>query len=204
MVRELLMKKIVIIGSSGAGKSTFARELGSILKMKVFHLDRYFWQRGWRVKTRDTRIDILQEIVREKQWIIEGSYLSSSELHLHEADTIIFLDIPPLLCLWRLTKRHLAYRRRSRRDIPEGSTDKLTMSHILKVVTFPLEDRRTIKQKLRNYKSKQIIWLRSRKEVEDFLAQQKQDGDEKNPRVIAGEAYERMRLRPTLLTATLR
>ena len=204
MVRELLMKKIVIIGSSGAGKSTLARELGSILKMKVFHLDRYFWQRGWRVKTRDTRIDILQEIVREKQWIIEGSYLSSSELHLHEADTIIFLDIPPLLCLWRLTKRHLAYRRRSRRDIPEGSTDKLTMSHILKVVTFPLEDRRTIKQKLRNYKSKQIIWLRSRKEVEDFLAQQKQDGDEKNPRVIAGEAYERMRLRPTLLTATLR
>jgi len=149
-------------------------------------------------------MDILQDFVREKQWIIEGSYLSSSELHLHEADTIIFLDIPPLLCLWRLTKRHLAYRRRSRRDIPEGSTDKLTMSHILKVVTFPLEDRRTIKQKLRNYKSKQIIWLRSRKEVEDFLAQQKQDGDEKNPRVIAGEAYERMRLRPTLLTATLR
>ena len=204
MVRELLMKKIVIIGSSGAGKSTLARELGSILKMKVFHLDRYFWQRGWKRETRDTRMDILQDFVREKQWIIEGSYLSSSELHLHEADTIIFLDIPPLLCLWRLTKRHLAYRRRSRRDIPEGSTDKLTMSHILKVVTFPLEDRRTIKQKLRNYKSKQIIWLRSRKEVEDFLAQQKQDGDEKNPRVIAGEAYERMRLRPTLLTATLR
>ncbi len=198
------MKKIVIIGSSGAGKSTLARELGSILKMKVFHLDRYFWQRGWKRETRDTRMDILQDFVREKQWIIEGSYLSSSELHLHEADTIIFLDIPPLLCLWRLTKRHLAYRRRSRRDIPEGSTDKLTMSHILKVVTFPLEDRRTIKQKLRNYKSKQIIWLRSRKEVEDFLAQQKQDGDEKNPRVIAGEAYERMRLRPTLLTATLR
>jgi adenylate kinase family enzyme len=204
MVRELLMKKIVIIGSSGAGKSTFARELGSILKMKVFHLDRYFWQRGWRVKTRDTRIDILQEIVREQQWIIEGSYPSSSELHLHEADTIIFLDIPLLLCLWRLTKRHREYYGRSRRDIPAGSTDKLTMSHILKVVVFPLEGRRTIKQKLRNYKSKQIILLHSGKEVEDFLAQQKQDGDEKNPHVIAGEAYERMRLRPTLLTATLR
>ena len=149
-------------------------------------------------------MDILQDFVREKRWIIEGNYLSSSELLLREADTIIFLDIPPLVCLLRVMKRHLAYRRLSRRDIPEGSTDKLTMSHILKVVTFPLEDRRTIKQKLRNYKSKQIIWLRSRKEVEDFLAQQKQDGDEKNPRVIAGEAYERMRLRPTLLTATLR
>jgi len=186
------MKKIVIIGSSGAGKSTLARELGSILKIKVFHLDRFFWQRCWKRETSDTRIDILQDFVREKQWIIEGSYLSSSELHLHEADTIIFLDIPPLVCLLRVMKRHLAYRRRSRRDIPEGCTDKLTLLRILKVLTFPLHDRRTIKQKLRSYNSKRIIWLRSRKQVRDFLAQQKQDGDEKNPRVIAGKAYERM------------
>jgi len=192
VVRELLMKKIVIIGSSGAGKSTLARELGSILKIKVFHLDRFFWQRCWKRETSDTRIDILQDFVREKQWIIEGSYLSSSELHLHEADTIIFLDIPPLVCLLRVMKRHLAYRRRSRRDIPEGCTDKLTLLRILKVLTFPLHDRRTIKQKLRSYNSKRIIWLRSRKQVRDFLAQQKQDGDEKNPRVIAGKAYERM------------
>ncbi len=178
-VRELLMDKIVIIGSSGAGKSTLARELGSILKIKVFHLDRLFWQRGWKVKTRDTRIDILQELVRERQWIIEGTYLSSSELHLNAADTIIFLDIPPLLCFWRLTKRHRAYYGRSRRDIPEGCTDRLTERLILRVLTFPLDDRRTIKQKLRNYKSKQITWLRSGKEVEDFLAHLEQGTDGK-------------------------
>lgn len=165
------MDKIVIIGSSGAGKSTFARELGSILKIKVFHLDRCFWQRGWKVKTRDTRIDILHEIVRKERWIIDGTYLNSSELHLNVADTIIFLDIPPLLCLWRLTKRHRAYYGRSRRDIPEGCTDRLTELLILRVLTFPLHDRRTIKQKLRSYKSKQIIWLRSGKEIKDFLAQ---------------------------------
>jgi adenylate kinase family enzyme len=200
----VIMDKIAIIGPPGAGKTTLARELGSILKIKVFHLDRFFWQRGWKVKTRDTRIDILQEIVREKQWIIEGTYLSSSELHLNAADTIIFLDIPPLVCLWRLTKRHREYYGCSRRDIPEGCTDRLTKLLILRVLTFPFHDRRTLKQKLPNYKSKQIIQLHSRKEVDDFLAQQKQDGDEKNPRVIAGEPYERMRLRPTLLTATLR
>jgi adenylate kinase family enzyme len=166
------MDKIAIIGSSGAGKSTLARELGSILKIKVFHLDRFFWQRGWKVKTRDTRIDILQEIVREKQWIIEGTYLNSSELHLNAADTIIFLDIPPLVCLWRLTKRHREYYGCSRRDIPEGCTDRLTERLILRVLTFPLDDRRTLKQMLRSYKSKRIIWLRSGKEVKDFLAQQ--------------------------------
>ena len=187
IVRELLMERIVIIGSSGAGKSTLARKLSPMLKIKVFHMDRFFWQRRWKRETRDTRIDILQGLVREKRWIIEGSYLSSSEPRLEAADTIIFLDIPALMCLLRVMKRYLAYRRRPRRDIPEGCTDKLTLLHILKVLTFPLYGRRTIKQMLRNYNSKRIIRLRSRKEVKDFLAQLEQDGDEKIPPVIAGE-----------------
>jgi adenylate kinase family enzyme len=174
-----LLKKIVIIGSSGAGKTTLAKELGSILKIKVFHLDRLFWQRGWTGKTRETRIDILQEIVREKQWIIDGNYFSSSELHLDAADIIIFLDISPLMCLLHVMKRHREYRRRSRRDIPQGCTDRLTWLRILKVLTFPLHGQRTIMQKLRNYKSKQIVWLCSAKEVEDFLAQLEQDTEDK-------------------------
>ena len=84
------MDKIVIIGSPGAGKTTLARALGPLLKVKVFHLDRLFWQRDWKGKTTETRIDILQHLVQEKQWIIEGTYLSSSEPRLDAADTIIF------------------------------------------------------------------------------------------------------------------
>ena len=183
------MEKIAIIGSSGTGKTTLARELRPILKIKkVIHLDRLFWQRGWKGKTRDTRIDILQELVREKQWIIEGNYFSSSELHLDATDTllhldaadiIIFLDIPPLLCLQRVIKRHFNYHGLSRRDIPEGCTDKLTLRRMWKVLTFPLHGRRRLIQKLRDYESKRIIWLRSTEEVEDFLAQQEQDADDK-------------------------
>src|SRR5436305_13716253 len=104
------MEKIVIMGSSGAGKTTLARKLGPMLKINVIHLDRLFWECGWKAKTRETRIDILQKRIMEKQWIIEGTYLHISELHLKAADTIIFLDIPPLSCLCRLIKRHLEYR----------------------------------------------------------------------------------------------
>ena len=171
------MEKIVILGSSGAGKSTLARELSCMLNIKVYHLDRLFWQRGWKGKSKDTRIDILQDLVREKQWIIDGNYLSASPLHLNAADTIIFLDTSPLCCLWRLMKRHREYRRRPRRDIPEGCTDKLTWLRMLKVLTFLLHGRRTIKHILRKYNSKQIVQLRSGKEVKDFLAQQKRFAD---------------------------
>lgn len=89
-------------------------------------------------------------------------------------------------------KRHREYRKRSRRDIPEGCTDKLTRLRMLKVLTFPLHGRRTIKQKLRNYKSKKIFWLRSDKEVEEFLAQQVQDmDDERISSFIAPAAKEK-------------
>ncbi len=164
------MEKIVIIGPGGAGKTTLAQKLGSILNINVVHLDRILWQRDWKEIPRDTRIDIIQILVQEKQWIIDGTYLSTSELHLEAADTIILMDISPLVCLLRIIKRHKKFEGRSRRDIPMGSTDKLTLFLILKVLSFPFQGSRTIKQNLRTHKSKQIFWLRSLKEVKDFLA----------------------------------
>jgi adenylate kinase family enzyme len=63
------MRKIVIIGSPGAGKTTLAKELGSQLDIKVFHLDRLFWYPDWEKKTRDTRINILQDLLGNQQWL---------------------------------------------------------------------------------------------------------------------------------------
>ena len=75
------MNRIVIIGSPGSGKSTLARKLGRKLQIQVVHLDRIFWQPGWKEKPRNRRIEILQERIREKKWIIEGTYLDSSLSH---------------------------------------------------------------------------------------------------------------------------
>src|SRR5947209_7195042 len=182
-----MMDKIAIIGSPGAGKTTLAKDLGFILKMEAYHLERLFWQRGWKAKTRDKRKKILQKLVKKKQWIIEGTYLSSSEPRLEAADTIIFLDISSFLCLRRITKRYLEscflrtmkkwyeYQGRFRKihfrhDIPDGCTDKLTPYRMLKVLVFPFRGRKKITQKLHVYSSKRIIQLHSLEEVEKFLA----------------------------------
>lgn len=165
-----IMKRIAIIGPPGAGKSTLARELYCIHNIKVYHLDRIFWERGWKWKHRDTKKDILQEIVREKQWIIEGFYLKSSEPRLEAADTIIFLDMAPLLCLHRLLERHHKQHGRSRRDIPLECTDKLDLKLILRLLSFPFRERILLKRQLDIYgKTKDIIYLRSPEEVGAFL-----------------------------------
>ena len=114
------MDKIAIIGSPGAGKSTLAYQLGESLNIEIIYLDRYFWQSDWREKPRDARIEILQDLVRREQWIIEGTYLGASEPRLNAADTIIFLDIPPWLCLHRIRQRHNKYKGRSCPDVPDG------------------------------------------------------------------------------------
>lgn len=174
------MDKIVIIGASGAGKSTIARKLGSILTInRVVHLDRIFWQRGWKEKPRDERICTLERVAGERQWIIEGTYFSSAEPRLQAADTIIFLDIFPLLCLWRIVLRHWKYRGCPRRDLPEGCTDRLTLFLLLNVLAFPLLKRRKLKEKLHTLPPEKVIWLHSPKEVEDFLAQLAAQANEK-------------------------
>ena len=165
------MDKIAIIGSPEAGKSTLAHQLSKSLNIEIIHLDRYFWQPDWREKPRGARIEIMRELVRKERWIIEGTYLDSSEPRLNAADTIIFLDIPPWLCLYRIRQRHNKYKGQPRPDLPDRCSDNLTLTCVLKVLAFPFRGRRTLKQKLHDYKSKRIIWLRSRKEVKDFLAQ---------------------------------
>ena len=188
------MSKIVIIGSSGAGKSTFARVLSSIFKIKVFHLDRLLWQRGWEERNGYARMEILDKILLDdKQCIIEGNYLRFVKFHVAEANTIIFLDIPFYLCLWRVVKRHYT-RQERRRDIPEGCVDRLTFSHLWKVLIFPLTGRKLIEQTLQNYQSKYIIRLSSTQEVKDFLIQLEQDANNIRNSSSTDSAVEKSRL----------
>lgn len=163
------MDRIVIIGSSGAGKTTLAKKLGPRLGLKVYHLDRFFWQPDWRRKPDDTRIDILQNLAGQSRWVIEGSYLNSSELHLIAADTIIFLDIPPLVCLYRRIKRHREYQGHPGRDLPLGSRDMLTLPVLLHILFFPFHARKKLEYRLSKFPPEKLVRLHSPEEVERFL-----------------------------------
>ena len=172
------MDKIVVIGSPAAGKTTFARRLGDLLHIKVIHLDRYFWEPCWKEKPREVRKSIQHDLLlREDKWIIEGTYLDSSDERLKAADTIIFLDMPRLLCLWHAVKRRIEYHKQPRLDLPLGCREKLRIPYILKVLVFPHRGRKRYFQKKEEIEKRQLYqknktqfyWLKSNEDIKDFF-----------------------------------
>jgi len=164
------MKKIAIIGSCGAGKSTLAHQLGELLDIEVIHLDSFYWKPGWVATPKNEWKNTVEGLVKRESWIIDGNYNSTIDIRLNAADTIIFLDFSRTVCLWRVIKRRLQYAGKSRPDMASGCLERVTWSLIQWVWSYPVHSRPNILQKLDEYvDSKKIFILQSLSEVGHFL-----------------------------------
>ena len=101
------MRKILIIGSGGAGKSSLARELSERLDIEVVHLDKLYWRSGWIETPRDEWKAAISELVKGDSWIMDGNYGGTIEMRVNAADTIVLFDLPRTLCVYRAVKRWL-------------------------------------------------------------------------------------------------
>jgi adenylate kinase family enzyme len=118
------MRRVLIIGPCGSGKSTLARELAPLMRLPLVHMDQLGWQAGW-VETEKAELNArLAEVVAQDEWLIEGNYGSTLAPRLERADTVIYLDFPIRLCLWRLIRRIVTHRGQSRPDMPEGCPER--------------------------------------------------------------------------------
>lgn len=164
------MKRVLVIGPGGSGKSTFARRLGQILGIEVTHLDSFYWRAGWTKPSNEDWIKTVNELISGESWIIDGNFSGTLSMRVERCDTIIFLDMPRLLCLWRVTRRRLSYRNRSRPDMAEGCNEKLDLEFISWVWNYSSRSRPKVVKLLNEKKaSKKIVWLRSNADVERFL-----------------------------------
>src|SRR5476649_1415177 len=95
------MEKIAIIGSPGSGKSTLARDLGGILVLPVVHLDRVYHRTDGTTMPNDEMDKFQRDLVSTEKWIVDGNYRRTFDIRLGSADTVIFLDYPKHISLWR-------------------------------------------------------------------------------------------------------
>lgn len=168
------MKRVLVIGSGGSGKSTLARRLGELLKIEVKHLDKLYWQPGWQEPPKEEWVAKVLEVAREDSWIMDGNFGGTLEVRVNHCDTIIFLDLPRLVCLWRIAKRRLLYRNRSRPDMTEGCPERLNWEFVRWVWSYSRQSRpKVIKLLEKHSATKRIVWLRSRAEVRRFVDEQR-------------------------------
>lgn len=158
------MKKVVIIGCPGAGKSEFARRLRDVTQLPLYYLD-LLWHKTDKTNfTRDEFDMKINDILKQDKWILDGNYLRTMEIRIKECDAVFFLDYPLDVCLSGIECRI----GKKREDMPwiETEFDKEFKQWIS---DFPTEQLPQIYDLLEKYKQKNIIVFQSREEADSYL-----------------------------------
>jgi len=169
------MNRMVIIGSSGSGKSSLAREVSRMTGVPVIHLDLMFWRADWKPAPVGEARERFTKVLRGEAWIVEGDFLHGQSGpegdRFERADTIVFLDLPRILCLWRVLIRIMKDRGRPRPDLPTGCCEGFDSGLVSWIWSYPSTERPNVLRVVNRYRAARTVHhLRSRSDVRSFLS----------------------------------
>lgn len=163
--KEDRMKRVLVIGCPGGGKSTFARGLRDRTGLPLYYLD-MLWHKPDRTNCSREAFDArLREIMAEERWILDGNYLRTLEPRLEACDTVYLLDLPVEVCLQGARARIGT----AREDLPwvESEFDEEFRQWIL---DFPKDQLPEIYRLLEEHREgKKIVVFHSREEAQRYL-----------------------------------
>ena len=159
------MKKIIVIGCSGSGKTTFAEKLRDKIGIELFYLDA-IWHRPDRTHVSREEYDArLSEILALDSWIIDGNYSRTIETRMAACDTVLLFDLPVEVCLEGAISRL----GKARYDMPWIDTE-LDPKLKRDIEEFPSKNLPAIYALIDKYSDKNITVFKSREEADEFLA----------------------------------
>ncbi len=164
------MKRILVIGCCGAGKTVFSRALEAKLGFPVVHLDRIFWLPGWKERPRDEYDALLEKELQQECWIIDGNHSRTFARRLEIADAVFFLRFSRFRCLSGILWRWIQYYGRTRPDSGDGCPEKIDLPFLRFVWNY---NRNTLPKMLllleQRPASCRLIELKSRREAQQVL-----------------------------------
>ena len=118
------MKRVMIVGQPGAGKSTLARDIGDVTGLPVVHVDLIHWKAGWEERGMGEKIALAHQAEAGDAWVFQGGLSRTYDNRLNRADTLIVLNLSTGLRMWRVFLRTLKYYGRTRPDLPDGCPER--------------------------------------------------------------------------------
>ena len=172
------MERIMVLGvSAGVGKSSFAKALSEKIAIPVHHLDSYFWKPGWVESSDEEFRKKQQRLVKQDRWIIEGNYTSTYEIRQQKADTLIYLELPLYVCLYRVFKRRIVNQGKTRPDMALGCPEKLDKGFLKFIISTyyarRVKMRKRMAQFIEESPRNRVVFLRNQKEVIKLLKEEK-------------------------------
>ena len=158
------MKKIIVIGCPGSGKSTVSRALHKNTGIPLYHLDMMYWNADKTTVEKCVFLERLSAVLEKDEWIIDGNYASTMDRRMAACDTVIFLDYSIEVCLDGIKER----RGKPRGDMPWIETEE-DEEFIEFVKGYNEQQRPRVLELLERYSDKSIIIFESREEADAFL-----------------------------------
>jgi adenylate kinase family enzyme len=176
------MERVAIVGCSGGGKSTLARAMGERLGLPVTHLDNLYWKPGWTESPLEEFRPKVEEVAAGARWVIEGNFTSASARRFARADTVVWIELPTPLCLWRAFRRMLLNFGRPRADLSPGCPERFDLPFYRYILNWNRLTRPKMAAALARFAPQaRLIRLGSDREKRQFLARLLAQGNETSP-----------------------
>ena len=174
-------RRINVVGTSAAGKSSFARALAARIGVPHVELDALHWEADWTEASDEVMRDRVRGVVAGDQWVVDGNYAAVRDLVWAQVEAVIWLDLPLRTILWRYATRT---RRRisSHEEIWPGTGNRERWSHLLRrdgllwwILTTYRRRRREYPQRLAARPEITAVRLRSARDADRWLARVTKD-----------------------------
>ena len=159
------MKRILVIGCPGAGKTYFAKALSKIINLPVIHMDNLYWHKDKTSISKDELESKLLPYLKEDKWIIDGNYHDTLKQRLEYATDVFFLNMPRETCIEGILERI----DQPRDDIPWVETKKDAIELIEWTIDYESRTKADEERLLKRYKKVNVHILNSRAEVNNYL-----------------------------------
>jgi adenylate kinase family enzyme len=153
------MQRILVMGSSGSGKSTFAQRLSDITDIPMVSLDALYWKPGW-TPSHPTEFETrATQAARQRRWIMDGNYTSSGagELRRSMADAVFWFDLPRRTCMTGILTRIVTSYGQVRPEMAPGCPEKIDLEFFRYVWTYRRQQRPKLLQYFDGLRPDQVL-----------------------------------------------